>query len=101
VQTILILAAILGAALGCGATSGDPAIEAHEHCVELRDHMVDLRLKDAVDGDVDVAAHRAAMKQALGDHFVDSCLKSLSEKQLHCVMTATDSQSASDCTSSN
>jgi len=97
-----VLAALLSlGGLGCGATVDDPVTEARQRCTDLRDHVVDLRLKDIADPAVDVAAHRAAMTQALGDHFVDSCLKDLSEKQMNCVLTASDTQSVTDCSSSN
>ena len=85
---------------GCTASAEDQAVGARQHCVDLRDHLVDIRLKDVADPAVDVAAHRAAMQQALGDHFVVSCLKDLSETQAKCVMAATDSESVTACSNS-
>src|SRR5688572_17316637 len=43
-----------------------------ERCEHYRDHVVELRLRDA-NPDIDVRAHRSAMKRALGDEFVASC----------------------------
>jgi hypothetical protein len=40
-------------------------------CGALRDHLVDLRLANATG--VDLAAHRQAMKEALGGEFLTSC----------------------------
>ena len=95
------IAAILGLALGCTASADDPSVEARQRCTDLRDHVVDLRLNDVGDPGVDLAAHRAAMQQALGDHFIDGCMNDLSEAQKTCVTSATDSQALAACTDSH
>lgn len=69
-----------------------------EHCEKLRDHMIDLRVASATAG-VDVKAHRAAMEEALGDQFVDSC-ELLSPSELECSLHARDLASAAACSKS-
>lgn len=69
-----------------------------EHCEQLRDHMIDLRLASATAG-VDVKAHRSAMKEALGERFVESC-EQLSASELECSLHARDLASASACSKS-
>lgn len=48
----------------------------------------------------DVAGHRAAMTQALGEGFVTSCQKNLSAAQLKCALAASDSVSVTECETS-
>lgn len=64
-------------------------------CEKLRDHLVEVRLKDAVPADV--AAHRSAMKKVLGEDFIASCSKDLSPAQVKCALAATDNTAASNC----
>ena len=94
---------LLGLVVGC--TSHDEV--ERTKCERLRDHVVDLRLeqnagaKDSLGQPIDLAPHRAALKQALGGEFVASCEKTLTPKQLECALAAKDSAAASACTSSH
>jgi hypothetical protein len=76
-----------------------------ESCTRLRDHVVDLRfagIEHATDPKghrVDVSGHRAALKAALGEHFIDSCIEKMSPEQLACALDARDLVSEESCTS--
>jgi hypothetical protein len=86
-------------ALYLSACSDTHSIEVDRaHCEQLRDHMIDLRITSATAG-VDVKAHRAAMKEALGERFVESC-ELLSPSELECSLRARDLASASACSKS-
>lgn len=88
-----------------------------DDCIELRDHIVDLRLStvatirttppvrtvgsDHLDAPalppIDVAPHRAALKQALGEQFESNCLKSVTVDQLKCALAAKSSGAVTEC----
>jgi hypothetical protein len=85
----------LGAATACG---GSDALEVDRStCEHLRAHVVDLRLADLGKLDVDVAAHRTAIQNALGEGFVLSCMQTIDVTQMKCALGAADSASASAC----
>ena len=76
-----------------------------EHCERVRDHLVDLRLvqsqgaTDSAGRPVDLEPHRAALKQALGEPFINTCLKEFSLPQVKCLLAAKDSAEATACSS--
>jgi hypothetical protein len=65
-------------------------------CEQLRDHLIDLRLADAVN--VDNAAHHEALRTAMGSDFVASCSK-LGDGEIRCALQASDSTTAAACAS--
>jgi hypothetical protein len=65
-------------------------------CTQLRDHLVELRLRNT-GMDVDVDAHRQAMKHALGDRFVASCEQGMSSSELKCALAAKELRAATSC----
>ena len=67
-------------------------------CTRLRDHVVDLRVADAA-GELggDVAQHRRAMNQALGEDFVANCVQAMSYQQLECSLKLTDLADSERC----
>jgi hypothetical protein len=81
--------------LTIGCTSSNNIEVDRAHCTKLRDHLVDLRLQDATG--VDRAAHRQAMKQALGDNFIASCTDRMTASQLTCGLVAKDLGAATSC----
>ena len=89
---LLVIAAL------AACSSSEPPRSLSDRCGALRDHVIDLRLKDAPN--VDIEAHRAVMKQAIGAQFVAECVKGVSEKQLSCSLAATDSESVAACSAS-
>src|SRR5262245_16046238 len=64
-------------------------------CQRLRDHIVELRLANAKD--IDVAAHRRAMQQALGDDFLDDCAVSLDARYISCALGVANSDALGSC----
>jgi len=86
-------------------------------CNELRDHVVDLRLASLASINshptipalgsnhqnagppppINIAAHRAALNQALGETFISNCLQKVSVDQLTCAVAAKDSASMNGC----
>lgn len=85
-----------GSLLGCASDEPeDPDVAARKRCSSLRDRVIDLRVASATD--VDQAAHRAAMRDALGDRYIDECVKDLSPSQIDCAMKAADTDIASAC----
>ena len=69
-----------------------------EGCARLRDHVVDLRVADAA-GELgnDLAQHRRAMNQALGETFIDNCVRSMSYEQLECSLKLSDLADSGNC----
>ena len=91
----------VGLAACAGSRDDDP-----KHCIAMRDHLVDLRIAqskgatDELGRPIDLGAHRAAMKQALGETFIGACRRDMTSAQIQCVLGASDSTSAAACTSS-
>jgi hypothetical protein len=88
-----LVAALMLTIAACSDGS-DPDVD-RSTCERLCDHLIDVRLKDAPAADV--VAHRAAMKQVLGENFITSCLKDLSPSQVKCALAATDHAAATAC----
>jgi hypothetical protein len=89
----ILAAAIVGVVALTGCTH-DETVD-RRSCEMLRDHLVDVRAADATDADA--AQHRAAMKAALGDEFVDNCLHTMTVDQLECAMRASDLGATAGC----
>ncbi len=89
---------VIGCFAACGGGEADEAAARAEQCQRMRDHLVELRLGSANNLGKDVAQHRAALTQALGTTFIESCTKDLSASQVACVLGARDSQAATECT---
>jgi hypothetical protein len=85
---------ILLLAAGCSEPDDSDRIE--RRCERARDHLVELQL-DTAPG-VDRAAHREAMRAALGADFVARCAGALTDAQLDCVLAAHDPARAAECT---
>ncbi len=87
------LALIVCLVMGCSDESEDEVTA--KPCVELRDHVIGLKLADATQVDRD--AHRAAMRRALGDEFVTQCQTAMTETQITCALRAADSGALTAC----
>ena len=84
--------------IGCGGGSNeDEAPASAPQCERLRDHLVELRLATATNLGQALEQHRAALTQALGPEFVDTCTKTMSGAQVTCALAAQDSQAATEC----
>jgi hypothetical protein len=89
-----VLSAVL---LLCACSSTDTVDRGK--CESLRNHLIDLRLQGTnVVSPAELAQHRAAMRQALGESFLSSCEKDMSLEQINCAMRASDLHAATnDC----
>jgi hypothetical protein len=67
-------------------------------CERVRDHLIDLRLI-TVQGSpkIDLAQHRAAFKQAMGESFLSGCQATMTASQVRCALDANDATTASAC----
>jgi hypothetical protein len=95
-RSVLLFCATMAGAFSACADAPDPQETAHKRCLALRDHLIDLRLSGA-EQSVDVAAHREAMKQALGETFIETCQQQVSADEASCELSATDLEAASAC----
>jgi len=82
-------------AAACTTPRNDSDLADTELCTELRDHLVELRASEA--GGIDVAAHRIALAQAMGNGFVSSCTTSLTIKQVKCALSGGSLAAATEC----
>lgn len=75
---------LVAVTLVAGCTDHGGTVD-RDGCTRLRDHVVDLRLADgASELGSDVEQHRRAMKQALGEEFIEHCVRTMSYEQLEC-----------------
>lgn len=84
--------------VSCGGGSSSDDVAEAPRCEQLRDHLVEMQLVtvDPATG-VDRAAHRKAMKQALGEDFIASCNAKLTDSQVDCALAAMDPSVAAAC----
>lgn len=92
----MALAMLLGVGLGTVACSAKEPEEAEpDLCERVRDHLIELRLAEAVQ--VDREAHRVVLRRALGPDFSERCLRSISYEQGICILRALDGNAAAEC----
>jgi len=85
---------LLAVVAGCA----DHGTVDREGCARLRDHVVDLRVADAASElGTDVAQHRRALNQALGEDFIASCVRSMSYEQLECSLKLSSLADSGNC----
>lgn len=82
--------------IGC-ATSSEPEKQGTAACQQLREHVIDLRVAEIHQ---DQEAHRTAIRQALGDNYLASCLDEPRER-FDCERQAKDIDSLRNCGSGN
>lgn len=89
---------VLVAIILCAAACSDHETVDRAACTRLRDHVVDLRLADSSSAlGKDATQHRAAMKQALGDAFIDNCVQTMSYEQLDCSLKLKNLADSDQC----
>jgi len=76
--------------VGCGRGRESTA----ERCAHVREHLIELQLAD----DPRRAEHESVVRRAMGDGFIESCARTMSDAQRDCVLSAVDSRSALACT---
>lgn len=74
--------------------SHDEARPSRARCVQLRDRIIELRLAGLPPRDVEL--HRQALRDSLGDGFVENC-QQLTAAQARCAFAAQDSTSVAAC----
>ncbi|MDX2094206.1 MAG: hypothetical protein SFX73_40620 [Kofleriaceae bacterium] len=84
---------------GCSGDDEDANTARRSRCEQVRNHLVELRLASATN--VDVAAHRTALRRALGDEFIARCETSMSDAVVSCALAASDSAGAAACNASS
>ncbi len=82
--------------IGCGGDESDEAERSPSRCEQLREHLISIQLADA--SQIDMSAHRDAMRRALGSGFITSCESTMSEPQVKCALDAADAQALTACT---
>ena len=80
-----------------GCSGDDDAVQTVRPCEQLRDHLVDLRVEGVRGKPDEVAQHRAAMRQALGDNFVASCERQMAATEIDCASKAADFAAVTAC----
>jgi hypothetical protein len=81
-------------------TSSDYGPADTQQCERLRDHLVDLQVRDIhIATGIDREAHRRAMTQALGSDIVASCAGRLTESEVECALDKSDPSAAAACSS--
>lgn len=81
-----------------GVTCTDRSPVEVNRCAELRDHVVDLQLRNIhIATGVDIEAHRKALTDALGDDFLTSCSSRMDEARVSCLLDASDQDAAQAC----
>ena len=69
-------------------------------CEKLRDHLVDLRIKDVrgATAGLDLDAHRAALTRALGSDFTSACATQMTDAQIDCAISSSTLAASTKCT---
>ena len=63
-------------------------------CSELREHVVDLRVASAT---VDREQHRNALRNALGDKYVNDCVHTYTVGAIECALATRDNDEIAQC----
>ncbi len=103
---------------GCAGRSNDTAETREQQCERLRDQVVEIGVagipssatppaedlarlgpapRNGTPSKPDVEGHRAALKQALGQEYINSCLATLTPTQLECSLAARDTAALVAC----
>jgi hypothetical protein len=77
------------------ACDSDSDAVSRQDCERLRDHLIDVRMQSVT---ADQDQHRIALRSALDDSFITSCVESTDRSYLHCALAATSSDALLACT---
>ena|SRR5690606_10295513 len=86
------------AVTGC-TSDGDERKRKELRCTKMRDHVVELRLVRAgasLSSD-ELAQHRANLRAAAGDDYVERCLAERSEEYIDCALKARSTDELGRC----
>jgi hypothetical protein len=88
-----VLPALLALVAACGGEAASPLTADLSSCGKLRDHVVELRLGEEPS---DREQHRAALRDALGESFLDRC-ESMSRDQVECALASGTREALAGC----
>ena len=91
--TRLLVTGALLALTSCSSESDSDAVSRRD-CERMRDHLVELRMQSVT---ADQDQHRIAIRSALDESFVSACVENTTESQLHCALTAKDTDALAAC----
>jgi len=77
-------------------SSGGDGRPGAKQCERLREHLIDNQLAAATG--VDKAAHREALRTALGTEFITRCTQAMTDDQVDCALKANDDTTLHSCT---
>jgi hypothetical protein len=86
-----LLCALALHSVGCGGGQNESV---ESQCSRVRERLVALEIPLA---DPNREAHKRVMTRAMGDAFVNACVRTMTERQRDCVFEASDSRTASAC----
>lgn len=93
-----LILSVTFAASGCASTPDEPEL-AKRRCTNLRDHMIEMRMQMTAAPPKDLGSHREALKQALGNEFIETCQRQ-PVSEIDCALAAEDTESVAACSSS-
>ncbi len=76
------------------ASCDHTSFSVEQRCKEVREHLVELHLRDDVNRD----AHADVVRRAMGDQFVASCSRSMTKSEMTCIVDANSEGAARACT---
>ena len=91
-----LAACLLASSCASSSARDEESADPPTRCERMRDHLVEIRLADAAG--VDRAAHREALRNALGAEFMSAC-GAMTIMRVDCVLDAEDSSALAACTS--
>lgn len=77
------------------ACSSDSEAISRKDCERLREHLIDVRMQSVT---ADQDQHRVALRSALDESFITSCVESNGSTYLQCALAAADSDALLACT---
>lgn len=92
-----LVVGIAAVAAACGGDDDEADVVRRTPCMELREHVVDLRMRTTSGTPQEMADLRAAFSRALGPSFESSCEANLSSDQVECSLRADDLNAMSAC----
>lgn len=78
--------------VGCTSQDFEPAEQVS--CERVRDRLIELELRP---DDANRTSHADVMRRAMGAQFLTTCMKTLDQPQMQCVVNAGDSKTAQGC----
>ena len=90
---LFVISAAIAPLTSCSSDDSDGV--SRQDCARMRDHMIELRMQSVT---ADQDQHRAALRSALGETFISSCVELTSASQLRCSLAAAAPAALTACT---